>query len=155
MQKIYPCLWFDTQAEEAMNFYLSVFKNSQKGGLTYYPEGGPKPKGTVATASFTLNGQDFLALNGGPGFSFSYAVSLVANCDSQQEIDELWEKLSEGGSKERCGWVKDKFGLSWQIVPANLSLLLDSSNPAAAQRVMSEVWKMDKLDMAALEAAAE
>lgn len=155
MQKINPCLWFSTQAEEAMNFYLSVFKNSTRGPITYYGEGGPLPKGTVMTVGFTLNGQDFLALNGSAEFPFSYAVSLVAYCDTQQEIDELWEKLSEGGSKERCGWVKDKYGLSWQIVPANLDSLLSSSNPAAAQRVMSAVWQMDKLDMAALVAAAE
>ena len=124
MQKITPFLWFDNNAEEAMNFYVSVFKNSKITSIVRYGEAGPGPKGTVMTGIFQIEGQEFYALNGGPNYSFTPAISLFVNCETQQEIDELWEKLSEGGKKDRCGWLTDKFGLSWQIVPSVLGKLL-------------------------------
>ena len=117
MQKITPFLWFDGKAEEAMNFYTSIFKNSKIKSVTRYGEAGPGPKGTVMTGTFQLEGQDFMALNGGPHFTFSPAISFFVNCQTQQEVDELWEKLSEGGEKGRCGWLKDKYGLSWHVPP--------------------------------------
>ena len=117
MKKITPFLWFDDKAEEAMNFYVSIFKNSKVGSVTRYGEAGPGPKGSVMTATFTLDGQDFIALNGGPHFKFTEAISFSVDCKTQEEVDELWEKLSAGGQKSRCGWLKDKYGLSWQIVP--------------------------------------
>jgi predicted 3-demethylubiquinone-9 3-methyltransferase (glyoxalase superfamily) len=120
MQKITPFLWFDGRAEEAMNFYTSVSKNSKVGRVTRYGEGGPGPKGTVMSATFQLEGQEFMALNGGPQFKFTEAISLFVNCETQEEVDSLWEKLSAGGKKDRCGWLKDKFGLSWQIIPRAL-----------------------------------
>src|SRR4030095_11588328 len=135
MQKITPFLWFDNQAEEAMNFYVSIFKNSKIVSVTRYPEGGPGPAGTVLTANFQLNGQEFVALNGGPRFKFTEAVSFVVNCETQQEVDDYWGKLSEGGEESMCGWLKDKYGLSWQIVPTVLPKLLGDKNAKKAQRV--------------------
>ncbi|MET4138365.1 VOC family protein [Pedobacter sp. UYP1] len=153
MKKITPFLWFDNNLEEAIHFYTSIFKNSVIQNISYYGEGGPMPKGSVMSASFHLDGQDFLGMNGGPMFSFTPAISMFVNCHSQEEIDEFWEKLAEGGEKSRCGWLKDKFGLSWQIVPADLSRLLNHNDPEKAARVMSAMMKMDKLDMKALKDA--
>ncbi|HEV8499031.1 MAG TPA: VOC family protein, partial [Gemmatimonadaceae bacterium] len=124
MQKITPFLWFNNNAEEAMNFYVSIFKNSKVGTVSRYGDAGPGPKGTVMSATFQLEGQEFMALNGGPLFSFTPAISLFVNCETQEEVDELWEKLSAGGKKDRCGWLQDKFGLSWQIIPSALRRLL-------------------------------
>jgi predicted 3-demethylubiquinone-9 3-methyltransferase (glyoxalase superfamily) len=137
MQKITPFLWFNDQAEEAMHFYVSIFKNSKVGHVTRCGEAGPGPKGAVMSATFQLEGQDFMALNGGPHFSFTPAISMFVNCETQAEVDELWEKLSAGGSKERCGWLKDKYGLSWQIIPSALGKLMGDKNPAKAKSVMS------------------
>ena len=134
MQKITPFLWFDGKAEEAMNFYVSVFKNSKVVRVTRYGEGGPGAKGTVMSATFQLEGQDFFALNGGPQFTFSPAISFFVNCETQQEVDELWEKLSEGGSKDRCGWLNDKYGLSWQIIPSVLGKMLQDKDAEKAAR---------------------
>ncbi len=153
MQKITPCLWFDNQAEEAMNFYVSIFKNSKTGVMTRYGEGMPGPKGSVMTASFQLDGQDFVALNGGPLFKFTEAISFVVNCETQKEVDEFWEKLSAGGEKSRCGWLKDTFGVSWQVVPTILWDLLQDQDTARSQRVMEALMQMDKLDIAALKEA--
>ncbi|ADV82733.1 VOC family protein [Terriglobus saanensis] len=147
--RITPFLWFDNNAEEAVEFYLSVFKNSRQLTVLRNSEGGPAPAGTVLTIAFELDGQPFTALNGGPHFKFTEAVSFVVRCDSQQEIDEYWAKLSAGGSEVQCGWLKDKFGLSWQIVPANLSDLV--KNPKAMQALM----KMTKLNIDELERAAQ
>ena len=124
MNKITPFLWFDDKAEEAVHFYTSIFKNSKIGSVTRYGEGGPGPNGTVMSATFQLDGQEFIALNGGPHFTFSPAISFLVNCEAQEEVDQLWEKLSEGGEKQRCGWLKDKYGLSWQIVPTVLGEML-------------------------------
>src|ERR1700730_2337761 len=124
MQKITPCLWFNNNAEEAVKFYTSIFKNSKIGAIARYGEAGPGPKGTVMVATFQLDGQEFLALNGGPQFTFSPAISFLVNCEAQEEVDELWEKLSEGGEKQRCGWLKDKYGVSWQIVPTALGKMM-------------------------------
>ena len=129
MQKITPFLWFDNQAEEAMNLYVSLFKNSKILSVSRYGEGGPGPAGTVMTATFQLDGQEFMALNGGPEFKFTEAISLFVNCETQEEVDELWEKLSEGGEKSQCGWLKDKFGLSWQIIPTALGQMLGDHRP--------------------------
>ena len=153
MQKITPFLWFDGNAEEAMNFYVSVFKNSKVGKVTRYGERGPGPKGTVMSATFQLDGQEYFALNGGPHFTFTPAISFFVNCETQEEVDELWEKLSEGGKKERCGWLKDKYGLSWQIVPSVLGKLLQDKDPEKAKRVMQAMLQMDKLDIARLQSA--
>jgi predicted 3-demethylubiquinone-9 3-methyltransferase (glyoxalase superfamily) len=128
MQKIAPFLWFDTQAEEAMNFYTSIFKNSKVGRVTRYGDAGPGPRGAVMSTTFELEGQQFMALNGGPHFKFSPAISLFVDCKTQAEVDELWEKLSAGGKPERCGWLTDKFGLSWQIIPSILSELLSDED---------------------------
>jgi len=136
MQKITPFLWFNDQAEEAINFYTSIFKNSKIVSLRRYGDAGPGPKGTVMTGTFQIDGQEFYALNGGPHFSFTPAISLFVNCNSQEEVDDLWEKLSEGGRKDRCGWLTDKFGLSWQIIPATLGKLLSDPDPVKANRVM-------------------
>lgn len=153
MQKITPFLWFDGKAEEAMNFYVSVFKNSKVGRITRYGDSGPGPKGSVMSVTFTLGGQEFYALNGGPQFSFTPAISFFVNCETQQEVDQLWEKLSEGGKKERCGWLKDKYGLSWQIVPSVLGKLLQDKNAAKAQSVMKAMLQMDKMDIQHLQHA--
>src|SRR5947199_1580981 len=129
MQKITPFLWFDGNAEEAMNFYTSIFKNSKIGRITRYGDAGPGPKGTVMSATFQLEGQEFMALNGGPQYKFTEAISLLVNCKTQQEVDTLWAKLSEGGEEGPCGWLKDKFGLSWQIIPTVLGELLNDPDP--------------------------
>ncbi len=155
MQKITPFLWFDYNAEEAINFYLSIFKNSKIVSMTRYGEAGPGPKGTVMAATFQLDGQEFFALNGGPQFKFSPAVSFFVKCETQQEIDELWEKLSAGGAKNRCGWLQDKYGLSWQIVPPVLGEMLSDRDPAKSQRVMKAMLQMDKIDIARLRQAYE
>lgn len=155
MQKITPFLWFDNQAEEAVNFYTSVFKNSKILSFARYGEAGPGPAGAVMTANFELNGQEFVALNGGPLFKFTEAVSFVVNCETQAEVDHYWEKLSEGGEKSRCGWLKDKFGLSWQIVPTILGELMSDGDPERAKRVALAMLEMDKLDIGALRAAYE
>jgi predicted 3-demethylubiquinone-9 3-methyltransferase (glyoxalase superfamily) len=153
MQKITPFLWFDNKAEEAANFYVSIFKNSKVGKVVRYGEGAPAPKGTVMTLTFQLDGQEFYALNGGPHFKFTEAISLFVNCETQQEVDELWEKLSAGGEKSRCGWLKDKYGLSWQIVPSVLGKLMHSENPAKAKNVMQAMMQMGKLDINKLQQA--
>jgi predicted 3-demethylubiquinone-9 3-methyltransferase (glyoxalase superfamily) len=153
MQKITPFLWFDTQAEDAAKFYISIFRNSKITGTSRYGEAGPGPKGSVMTVAFNLDGQDFVALNGGPQFKFTEAVSFVANCETQQEVDDLWEKLSAGGQPSRCGWLKDKFGLSWQVVPSVLGQLLQDKDPAKSRRVMEAMLQMDKLDIRKLKQA--
>jgi predicted 3-demethylubiquinone-9 3-methyltransferase (glyoxalase superfamily) len=154
-QKIKPFLWFDANAEEAANFYVSVFKNSKILSVARYPEGGPGPKGQVMTVSFELDGQEFVGLNGGPKFQFTEAISLEVDCESQAEVDELWKKLTAGGGQEvQCGWLKDKFGLSWQIVPRRLNELFQDKDPKVQQRVMQAMLQMKKLDIAGLEKAA-
>ncbi len=153
MQKITPFLWFDGKAEEAMNFYISIFKNSKIVSVTRYGETGPGPKGTVMTAKFELDGQEFVALNGGPQFTFTEAISFVVNCETQQEVDELWEKLSEGGEKSRCGWLKDKYGLSWQVVPTVLVEMLQDKDAKKSNRVMQAMLQMDKIDIETLRRA--
>lgn len=153
MQKITPFLWFDTQAEEAMNFYVSIFKNSKVLAVTRYGEAGPGPRGTVMTANFLLDGQEFVALNGGPTFQFTPAISFAVNCETQDEVDELWAKLSAGGREDQCAWLQDKYGLSWQIVPTPLIKLLSDPDPVKAQRVMAAMMKMKKIDIAALQRA--
>jgi len=155
MSKITPFLWFDDKAEEAMNFYVSIFKNSKAGSVARYGEAGPGPKGSVMSVTFELDGQEFFALNGGPHFTFSPAVSVFINCETQQEVDELWEKLSAGGEKQRCGWLKDKYGLSWQVVPAVLTELLHDKDPAKSKNVMEAMMQMEKLDIEKLRRAAE
>jgi predicted 3-demethylubiquinone-9 3-methyltransferase (glyoxalase superfamily) len=155
MPKITPFLWFDGNAEEAMKHYTSIFKNSKVLAVTRYGEGGPGPKGAVMTAQFVLDGQEFTALNGGPQFKFTEAVSFVVNCETQAEIDEYWEKLSAGGQPSRCGWLKDKFGLSWQIVPVGLGKMLSDKDPAKTGRMMAALMQMDKLDLARLKQAFE
>jgi predicted 3-demethylubiquinone-9 3-methyltransferase (glyoxalase superfamily) len=153
--KIAPFLWFDTQAEEAAKFYVSVFKDSKMGNISRYGEGMPGRKGSVMTAAFEIEGQSFTALNGGPQFKFTEAVSFVVNCDTQKEIDYYWDKLTAGGGKEvECGWLKDKFGLCWQIVPAVLFDLIQQSDQKKTDRVMKAVMQMKKLDIVALERAA-
>ena len=155
MQKITPFLWFDGQAEEAMKFYASIFKNSKIGNVSRYGKGGPGPEGAVMTATFELEGQKFMALNGGPLFKFNEAISLFVDCETQEEVDELWEKLSAGGQKSRCGWLKDKFGVSWQIIPRALGELLGDKDPKKSSRVMQAMLKMDKIDIAGLKQAYE
>ena len=158
MQKITPFLWFDNQAEEAVNYYLSIFKNSKILNVARYGDDNAKvsgrPKGSVMTISFQLDGQQFVALNGGPVFSFSPAISFVVNCQTQQEVDELWEKLSAGGEQQQCGWIKDKYGVTWQIVPTALGELLSNPDAAKAQRVMQAMLQMTKLDINGLQQAA-
>ena len=153
MQKITPFLWFDHQAEEAMNFYTSIFKNSKIGNVTRYGEAGPGPEGSVMTATFELEGQEFMVLNGGPQYKFTEAVSFFVNCNSQEEVDTLWEKLSEGGEEGPCGWLKDKFGLSWQIIPTALGQMLNDPEPEKAQRVMQAMLKMKKIEIQTLKQA--
>lgn len=154
MQKITPFLWFDNQAEEAMNFYVSIFKNSKVGRVTHL-EGAPGPKATVLTASFQLEGQEFMALNGGPQFSFTPAISFFVNCETQEEVDDLWKKLSAGGKEERCGWLKDKFGVSWQIIPSVLGPMLQDKDREKSKRVMQAMLQMNKLDISRLKQAYE
>jgi predicted 3-demethylubiquinone-9 3-methyltransferase (glyoxalase superfamily) len=153
MQKITPFLWFDGQAEEAMNFYTSIFKNSKVGRVTRYGVAGPGPRGTVMTATFELEGQEFMALNGGPQFKFSPAISFFVSCKTQGEVNDLWNKLSAGGKTERCGWLTDRFGLSWQIIPTILGELLHDKDPEKSKRVMQALLQMDKIDIAALQRA--
>jgi predicted 3-demethylubiquinone-9 3-methyltransferase (glyoxalase superfamily) len=151
--QITPFLWFDGKAEEAMNFYVSIFKNSKVGSVSRYGEGGPGPKGSVMSATFQLLGQEFIALNGGPMFTFSPAISFFVSCETQQEVDELWEKLSAGGEKQRCGWLKDKYGLSWQIIPSILGKLLQDKDAAKSSKAMQAMLQMDKLDIKRLQQA--
>jgi predicted 3-demethylubiquinone-9 3-methyltransferase (glyoxalase superfamily) len=155
MQKITPFLWFNNNAEEAVNFYISIFKNSKIVSISRYGEAGPGPKGTVMSATFELNGQEFMALNGGPHSSFSPAISLFVKCETQQEVDEFWEKLSAGGKKERCGWLTDKYGLSWQIIPNALGRMLQDKDPQKSKRMMKAMLQMDKINIEALKQAYE
>lgn len=153
MLGITPFLWFENQAEEAAKFYVSVFPRSRITQTTRYGEEGPGPKGTVMTVAFELDGQEFVALNGGPQFSFTQAISFVVNCETQAEVDAFWEKLSEGGEKIQCGWLKDRYGLPWQIVPSALGRLLGDEDPQRSRRVMKAMMQMKKLDVAELERA--
>jgi predicted 3-demethylubiquinone-9 3-methyltransferase (glyoxalase superfamily) len=153
-QKVSTFLWFDKNAEEAVNFYVSAFKNSNVRKTVHYGDEGPGPKGSVMTIDFQLDGQEFTALNGGPQFKFTEAISLVVHCGTQDEVDYFWEKLSEGGEKVECGWLKDKFGLSWQIVPDVLLELLQDDDPKKSQRVMKALMQMKKLDIEGLKQAA-
>jgi predicted 3-demethylubiquinone-9 3-methyltransferase (glyoxalase superfamily) len=155
VQKITPFLWFDGNAEEAMNLYVSVFKNSKVVSVTRYGEAGPGPKGTVMSATFELEGQQFYALNGGPQYKFTPAISLFVSCEAQKEVDQLWDKLSAGGHKDRCGWLQDKYGLSWQIIPSMLGKMLADKNPRKSQSVMKAMLQMDKIDIAKLKQAYE
>lgn len=155
-QKITPFLWFDGNAEEAMNFYVSIFKDSKILEVTRYGEGGPGPKGTVMTGRFQLEGQPFIALNGGPMFKFTEAISLFVDCEGQEEVDRLWERLTaSGGAPSQCGWLKDRFGLSWQIVPSVLPRMLADKDPVKAMRAMQAMLKMTRIDIAALQRAQE
>ncbi len=154
MQKITTFLWFNDQAEEAANFYVSIFKNSKILQITHCGENAPGPVGSVLTVRFELDGQEYIALNGGPQFKFTEAISLVVNCETQAEIDAMWQKLSDGGQEVECGWVKDRYGLSWQIVPSILWQLVDSSDPEKASRVFQAVWQMNKIDIETLKKAA-
>ena len=153
MQKITTCLWFDNNAEEAVNFYTSTFKNSKVLEVSRWGEGGPGPEGSVLTMRFQLDGVELMALNGGPAFKFTEAISLSVDCQSQEEVDDLWEKLTKGGSEDQCGWLKDKFGLSWQIVPRALPELLGDPDPEKSKRVMEAMFKMKKIDIKALQEA--
>lgn len=153
MQKITPFLWFDGNAEEAANFYVSIFKNSKIGTIGRYGEAGPGPKGGVMIVTFQLEGQEFTALNGGPQFKFTPAISLFVNCETQEEVDELWEKLAAGGRKDRCGWLQDKYGLSWQIIPTALGKLMSDPDPEKSGRVMKAMLQMDKIDIKRLQQA--
>lgn len=153
MQKITPFLWFDSQAEEAVNFYISVFNNSKILSIIRYGEAGPGPKGAAMSITFQLEGQEFIALNGGPEFTFSPAISFFVNCETQEEVDKLWEKLSEGGEKQGPAWVKDRYGVSWQIVPSILGELLSDPDPEKSKRVMEAMLQMDKIDIEKLKQA--
>ncbi|MEU3460544.1 VOC family protein [Streptomyces sp. NPDC006733] len=155
MPRITPNLWFDTEGEEAAKFYTSVFPNSEITSVTHYTEAGPGKAGTVLTVTFLLDGQEYLAINGGPQFPFTEAVSLMIACADQAEIDYYWSKLSEGGEEGPCGWLKDRYGLSWQVVPTGMDELLNDPDPGRAQRAMSAVLGMKKLDVAAIHAAAD
>lgn len=158
MQKITPFLWFDNQAEEAVNFYVSIFRNSKITNVARYGDDAAKvsgrPKGSVMTVAFELDGQPFVALNGGPVFTFSPAISFVVDCATQEEVDRLWDRLSAGGEQQQCGWLRDKYGVTWQIVPAVLGKLLSDPDAARAQRVMQAMLQMNKLDIGALKQAA-
>jgi predicted 3-demethylubiquinone-9 3-methyltransferase (glyoxalase superfamily) len=153
MTRITPFLWFDSQAEEAANFYVSVFNNSRVLGIVRYGDAGPGPAGSVMTVAFELDGLTFTALNGGPLFKFSESLSFVVSCETQADMDALWQALSAGGQQDRCGWLKDRYGLSWQVVPALLPQLLGDEDPAKARRTMQAMLKMGKLDIAALQRA--
>jgi predicted 3-demethylubiquinone-9 3-methyltransferase (glyoxalase superfamily) len=155
MQKITPFLWFNDKAEEAMRFYVSIFKNSKVGSISRYGDAGPGPKGTVMVATFELEGQAFIALNGGPQFTFSPAISFVVNCQTQKEVDDFWAKLSEGGQTQQCGWLTDKYGLSWQIVPTILGELMQDKDPEKSSRVMKAMLQMTKIDIEGLKRAHE
>lgn len=153
-QKITPFLWFDGQAEEAVNFYVSVFKNAKVNGTTHYGEEGPQPKGKIMTIHFELNGQEFVALNGGPNFTFTEAISFLVNCETQEEINYYWEKLTaDGGQEIECGWLKDKYGLCWQIVPAKFREWATANDASGMERVMRSLMQMKKLNLATLQAA--
>ena len=152
-QKITPFLWFDGNAEEAVNFYVSIFKDAKILNLSRYGEAGPGPKGTVMSATFQLHGQEFIALNGGPHFKFTPAISFFVHCQTQEEVDELWEKLSAGGRKDRCGWLTDKYGLSWQIIPDVLGKMLNDPDKEKSKRVMTAMLQMDKIEIKRLEQA--
>ena len=154
-QRIIPNLWFDTEAEEAAELYTSVFKNSRIVGLTHYPEGGPREAGMVMTVEFELDGQRFVGINGGPEFKFDEAVSFEIKCETQEEVDYYWERLSDGGEEGQCGWLKDRFGLSWQVVPTGMEELFSDPDPERAQRAMAAMLEMGKLDVAELRRAAE
>ena len=153
MPRICPFLWFDTQAEEAARFYVSIFKNSKIVKIARYGEAGPGPKGSVMTVVFELEGQEFIALNGGPQFKFTEAISFSVNCETQKEVDQFWEKLSQGGEEGPCGWLKDRYGLSWQINPVILGEMLSDPDPRKSRRVMQAMLKMKKIDIAALKKA--
>ena len=153
MQKIVPNLWFDTEAEDAANFYTSILKDSEIVNVSHYGEAGPRPADLVLTVTFRLHGQEFTALNGGPDFKFNESISFLVNCQSQEEVDELWESLSEGGEKGQCGWLKDKFGVSWQIVPTVLEVLLQDEDTEKADRVLKAILQMEKIDIAGLREA--
>ena len=157
MQKTAPCLWFDHQAEEAADFYVSIFKNSRIGKVARYGDEGArvsgKPKGTVMTVTFELDGQEFMALNGGPMFKFTPAISFIVDCETQQEVDRFWDKLSEGGEKGQCGWLKDKYGVSWQIVPSGLGEMMRDKDPKKSERVMKGLLQMSKIDIESLKQA--
>lgn len=155
MQKIIPCLWYDNQAEQAAGHYVSIFKNSKITNITKYGEAGPGPVGSVMTVSFMLDGQDFVGLNGGPLFKFSEAISFQVFCETQEEIDHFWDKLSEEGKKGQCGWLKDKYGLSWQVVPTILPKLLQDKDPVKTERVTRAMFQMTKLDIDGLKQAYE
>jgi predicted 3-demethylubiquinone-9 3-methyltransferase (glyoxalase superfamily) len=155
MPQITPNLWFDTQAEEAAGFYISVFKNSRIVSTTRYPEGAPREAGMVMTVEFELDGQRFVGINGGPDFKFDEAVSFEIKCETQEEIDYFWERLSEGGSEGPCGWLKDRYGLSWQVVPTGMEELFADPDPKRAERAMQAMLGMGKLDIAALRSAAD
>jgi predicted 3-demethylubiquinone-9 3-methyltransferase (glyoxalase superfamily) len=155
MQKIIPFLWFDGNAEEAVKFYTSIFKNSKVGDITRCGDAGPGPKGSVLTVKFQIEGHEFMALNGGPHFKFTPAISFFVNCDTQEEVDELWEKLLAGGAAMQCGWLTDKFGISWQIIPKVLGEMLGDKDPQKSQRVMKAMMKMIKIDMEGLRRAYE
>ncbi len=154
-QKIIPNLWFDTEAEEAAGFYTSVFENSRIVNVAHYPEGGPGPAGTVMTVEWELDGQRFVGINGGPQFTFDEAVSFEISCETQDEVDHYWEQLSEGGEEGQCGWLKDRYGLSWQVVPAGMEEVFADPDPQRAQRAMQAMLGMRKLDVAALRSAAD
>src|SRR5215469_1590930 len=153
MKKITPFLWFDSQAEEAANLYVSIFKNSKILTTARYGDAGPGPKGSVMIVKFQLEGQEFTALNGGPTFKFTPAISLYVDCETQEEVDQLWDKLSEGGRKDRCGWLQDKYGLSWQIIPRALQQLMSDPDPRKSQSVMKAMLQMDKIDVSKLQEA--
>jgi predicted 3-demethylubiquinone-9 3-methyltransferase (glyoxalase superfamily) len=155
MQKITPFLWFDGNAEEAANYYISIFKNSKMGKISRYGDAGPGPKGSVMSVTFQIEGQEFFALNGGPQFKFTPAISFFVNCETQKEVDELWEKLSAGGRTDRCGWLQDKFGVSWQVIPTILGQLLGDKDPQRAKRAMQAMLQMTKIDGNALQQAAD
>jgi predicted 3-demethylubiquinone-9 3-methyltransferase (glyoxalase superfamily) len=155
LAKITPCLWFDTKGEEAATFYTSIFENSRIIDVTHYGAAGPRPEGTVMTVNFELDGQEFIALNGGPEFTFDEAISFQVNCESQDEVDEFWTKLSDGGEKGPCGWLKDRFGVSWQIIPTALDELIRDPDPERTQRAMKAMLTMSKIEIAELQRAAD
>jgi predicted 3-demethylubiquinone-9 3-methyltransferase (glyoxalase superfamily) len=155
MQKITPFLWFEDKAEEAANFYTSIFKNAKIGSISRYGEAGPRPEGMVMTVTFQLDGREFTALNGGPEFKFTEAISFFVNCETQQEVDELWEKLSAGGEEQQCGWLKDRYGVSWQIIPSALMEMLQDKDPERSKKVMEAMLQMKKIDIKGLTQAYE
>jgi predicted 3-demethylubiquinone-9 3-methyltransferase (glyoxalase superfamily) len=155
MPTITPNLWFDTEAEEAAAFYVSLFPNSKIGFVSHYAEGGPRPAGTVLTVEFVLDGQPFIAINGGPQFPFTEAISLMIECADQDEVDQYWSRLTADGEEQPCGWLKDRYGLSWQVIPPGFVEIMSDPDPARVQRAMEAMFQMKKLDVAALRAAAD